>query len=165
MWTVIKFDRKKLGLLKKDFQEKLGKDFTIYTPKLTFKKYIKNKLIKKEFNLLGDYLFCFHKSFANAQTINELQFTKGLKYFLGGFINSQEEINKFVKKCKESEDKEGYLSQKFFELNINSKYRFSSGPFAETIFKIIDLQKNKINILLGNIKTTINKSDFLFRPL
>ena len=165
MWTIIKFDRKKLGLLKKAFQEKLGKDFTIYTPKLTFKKNKKNKLIKKEFNLLGDYLFCFHKSFANVQTINKLQFTKGLKYFLGGFINSQEEINKFVKKCKESEDKEGYLSQKFFELHINSKYRFSSGPFAETIFKIIDLQKNKINILLGNIKTTINKSDFLFRPL
>ena len=48
---------------------------------------------------------------------------------------------------------------------ISSKYRFSSGPFAEMIFKIIDLQKNKINILLGNLKTTIKKNDFLFNPL
>ena len=84
MWTIIKFDRKKLGLLKKAFQEKLGKDFTIYTPKLTFKKNKKNKLIKKEFNLLGDYLFCFHKKFQNPNTIGALKFTKGLKYFLSG---------------------------------------------------------------------------------
>ena len=165
MWTIIKFDKKKLALLKKDFKEKLGHDFTIYVPKITFKKYKNNKLIKKEFSLLGDYLFCFHKKFENSQAINKLKFTKGLKYFLNGFISSQEEIKKFIEKCKESEDKEGYLSQKFFELHINSKYQFSSGPFTELIFKIIDLQKNKINILLGNIKTTINKNDYSFRPL
>ena len=31
--------------------------------------------------------------------------------------------------------------------------------------KIIDLQKNKIDILLGNIKTTIDKKEFSFTPL
>ena len=165
MWTIIKFDKKKLEFLKKDFREKLGEDFTIYSPKLTFKKYKNNKLIYKEFNLLGDYLFCFHKSFNNFGTINKLQFTKGLKYFLNGFVQSQEEIKKFIEKCKESENEEGYLSQNFFELYVNSKYQFSSGPFAEMIFKIVELQKNKINILLGNIKTTIKKNEFLFRPL
>ena len=98
MWTIIKFDRKKLGLLKKDFQEKLGKDFTIYTPKLTFKKYIKNKLIKKEFNLLGDYLFCFHKKFEDSKVMNSLIYTRGLKYFLNGFMESQGEIKNFIQK-------------------------------------------------------------------
>ena len=34
MWTIIKFDKKSLELLKKDFQEKLGEDFAIYRPKL-----------------------------------------------------------------------------------------------------------------------------------
>ena len=165
MWTIIKFDKKKLEFLKKDFREKLGEDLTIYSPKLTFKKYKNNKLIYKEFNLLGDYLFCFHKSFNNFSTVNKLKFTKGLKYFLTGFVQSQEEIKKFIKKCKESENEEGYLSQNFFELYVNSKYQFSSGPFTEIIFKIVELQKNKINILLGNIKTTIKKNDFLFRPL
>ena len=113
---------------------------------------------------MGNYLFCFHKSFENQQTINKLKFVKGLKYFLGGFIQSQDEIKKFIKKCKDFENKEGYLSENFFELYINSRYKFSSGPFVEMIFKIIDLQKNKINILLGNMKTTIKKNEFLFTP-
>ena len=165
MWTIIKFDRKKLKFLKKDFKEKLGENFTLYSPQLQFKKYKNNKLINKEFNLLGDYLFCFHKNFQDSSTINQLKFSKGLKYFLSGFVQSQQEIKKFIKKCKESENEEGYLSQNFFESHINLNYQFSSGPFTEMIFKIIDLQKNKINILLGNIKTTIKKNEFLFRPL
>ena len=39
----------------------MGNDFIIYNPKILVEKYKKNKLIKKEFDLLGDYLFCFHK--------------------------------------------------------------------------------------------------------
>ena len=39
------------------------------------------------------------------------------------------------------------------------------GPFTEKIFQIINLQKNKIRILMGNIKTTINNKDFLFSPI
>ena len=85
MWTIIKFDKKKLELLKKDFKEKLGEDFTIYKPKLAFKKYKNNKLINKEFNLLGDYLFCFHKKFEDSKVINSLVYTRGLKYFLNGY--------------------------------------------------------------------------------
>ena len=50
-------------------------------------------------------------------------------------------------------------------MNIDSEYKFSSGPFANIIFKIIQLQKNKINILMGNIRTTINKKELFFRPL
>jgi|TARA_B100000929_G_scaffold140303_1_gene111050 hypothetical protein len=165
MWAIIKFDKKKLELLKKDLKEKLGEDINVYKPKLLFKKYKNNKLINKEFNLLGDYLFCFHKNFQDSSTISKLKFSKGLKYFLNGFVQSQKEINKFIKKCKESENEEGYLSQNFYELCINSNYQFSSGPFTEMIFKIIDLQKNKINILLGDIKTTIKKNKFQFRPL
>ena len=33
------------------------------------------------------------------------------------------------------------------------------------IFKIVGLQKNKIEILLGNLKTTIKREEFLYRPL
>jgi len=165
MWTIVKFDKKKLDFLKEDFTKKLGKDFIIYNPKLFIQKYKNNKLINKEFSLLGDYLLCFHKGFKNPATINKLKFCRGLKYFLTGFIQSQNEIKKFVNRCKNSENKRGYLSQAFYQLHINSNYKFYSGPFAETIFKIIGLQKNKINILLGNIKTTIKKNDFLFNPL
>ena len=165
MWTVIKFDKKKLEFLKKDFSNKLKGNLIIYNPKLLIQKYQKNKLINKEFHLLGDYLLCYHKDFKNPQILKNLQFSRGLKYFLNGFIRSQNQIEDFVKKCKSSENEKGFLSQNFYELNLNNNYKFSTGPFSETIFKIISLQKNKIDILMGNIKTTIKKGKFLFSPI
>ena len=47
MWTIIKFDKKNLSLLKKEFKEKLGSNFKIYIPKLFLHKYKNNKLIKR----------------------------------------------------------------------------------------------------------------------
>ena len=165
MWTIIKFDKKNLELLKLDFKKKLGSDPIIYSPKLFVQKYKKNKLIGKEFDLLGDYLFCFHKNFQNSSTINTLKYSRGLKYFLNGFNQSQNEIASFIRKCKESENDKGYLTQGFFDIFENTEYKFTSGPFAEKIFKIINMQKDSIKILLGNIKTTINKNSFLFKPI
>ena len=165
MWTILKFDKKKLPFLKKDFKKKLGKDFVFYRPKLFIQKYKNNKLINMEFSLLGDYILCFHKDFKNPNTINKLKFTRGLKYFLNGYIKSQIEIDNFVKKCKSLENENGYLSQNFYDLQINSKYKFSTGPFVEKIFEIINFQKNKIEILVGNIKTTIKRQEFLFNPV
>ncbi len=164
MWAIIKFDQKKLEHLKKDISNKLGNDFKVYNPKLLIQKYKKNKLVKKEFNLLGDYLFCYHKDFKNPLTLKKIQFCKGLKYVLGGFIKSQSQINEFIKKCRSLENKEGFLSPNFYQLQLNNNYKFVSGPFAENIFKIVSLQKNKIDILMGNIKTTIKKGKFLFNP-
>ena len=165
MWAILKFDKKNLSVLREDLKKKLGKDFKLYIPKLRIQKYKNNKLISKEFNLLGDYLFFFHNNLKCKKTINSLRFTRGLKYFLEGFIETQDEIIKFIEKCKKSENETGFLSKNFFELNINKKYKFSSGPFTEKIFKILNLKKNKISIIMGNIKTTINKKEFLFNPV
>ena len=165
MWTVLKFDKKSLGLLKEDLQKMLGNEYILYSPKIQIQKYKNNKLINKEVNLMGDYLFCYHKIFSNSNKFYNLKFLRGLKYFLEGHIKAQVEIKNFINYCKKAENKEGYISTNFFKLNINSKYKFISGPFAEKIFKIIDLQKNKINILMGNIKTQINYKDFLFSPI
>ena len=57
MWAILKFDKKNLSTLREDLKKKLGKDFKLYIPKLRIQKYKNNKLISKEFNLLGDYLF------------------------------------------------------------------------------------------------------------
>ncbi len=165
MWTIIKFDKKNLENLKKDLKDKLGDEISFYSPKLLVQKYKNNKLINKEFNLLGNYIFCFHKKFERSSIIDQLKFIKGLKYFLIGFVRTQKEITEFIKKCQESENKDGYLSENFLELNLSSEYKFSSGPFTDMIFKVIDLQKKKISILIGNIKTTINKKDFLYSPI
>lgn len=165
MWAIIKIDKKRINHLKEDLKNKLGEDYIIYCPKLIMQKYRNNKLINKEFDLLGDYLLCFHKDFQNPITLDKLKFTRGLKYFLNGFIQSQKDIKNFVKKCKESENIKGYISANFLKLKNNKKYKFATGPFSETIFKIINLQKNKIDILMGNIKTTINKNKFLISSL
>jgi hypothetical protein len=165
VWTILKFDKKKLESLKKDFSKKLGKDFIIYHPKSLIQNYKNNMLVDREINLLGDYLFCFHKKFQDQKTLGSLKFSRGLKYFLEGFLQSQEEIQFFIEKCKKYENRNGYLSNEFFEMDVDSEYKFSSGPFSNMIFKIIQSQKNKINILMGNIKTTINKKEFFFRPI
>ena len=62
MWTVLKFDKKALALLKTDLFLKWGENFKIYIPKLKIQKYKNNKLINKEINLLGDYLFFYHEN-------------------------------------------------------------------------------------------------------
>ncbi len=165
MWTVLKFDTKSLALLQQDLKKKLGEDLKIYIPKLRVQKFKNNKLINKELNLLGDYLFCFHKKLKCKSTINSLKFTRGLKYFLKGIPESQNDIENFINKCKNSESKEGFLSKNFFDLELNKKYKFSSGPFTDKIFHIINFQSKRIKILMGNIKTTIKKREFLFTPV
>ena len=110
-------------------------------------------------------MFCFHKSLEYKNTINSLRFTRGLKYFLEGLVESQKDIERFIRKCKDSENEEGFLSRDFFDLDVNKKYKFSSGPFTDKIFQIINLQRNRIKILMGNIKTTIKKKEFLFTPV
>ena len=63
MWTVFKFEKKEFHLLKEDLKKKIGPDYIIYRPKVAIHKYKNNKLVHKEVDILGDYLFCYHKNF------------------------------------------------------------------------------------------------------
>ena len=133
MWTVIKFNQNNLNFLKKEIIKKLGKDVEIYSPKLLIQKFKKQKMVNIEFNLLGDYLFCFHDKFHRHETLNQLKFTRGIKYFLSGFSCSQNEIKNFINQCKKAENKKGYLNHNFIRLLENASYKFSSGPFSSVI--------------------------------
>ena len=76
----------------------------------------------------------------------ELNLQKGLKYFLYGYLESQNEIIDFIKKCKNAENKNGFLTKDFYDLEINKTYKLNSGPFANKILKLIEIQKkNKIS--------------------
>lgn len=163
MWTIIKIDRKKINFLKRDFNAKLKEDFKLYIPLIKVEKYYKHKLVKKEINLLGDYIFCEIKNF-DKNVLNKLKFSRGLKYFLIGFLQFQEEIKKFILKCKSYENNEGYISYNFVNLEINKKYKFSSGPFVDKIFELLKIKENKLDIVLGGFNTTIDKTKFLFNP-
>ena len=165
MWTILKFDKKNPSLLKENLMKKLGKDLKLYHPKILVQKYKNNKLINKEFDLLGDYIFCYHKAFKNPDTLKHIQYTPGLKYCLNGFSLCQKQIVHFIDKCKLNENSKGYLTTNFIQVKLNSFYKFSSGPFTNTIFKIIQIQKNKLEILLGNFKTSIKEKEYLFRPV
>ena len=165
MWFVIKSQKNKFNFTKSNLKSLLGKDVKFYFPKVLIQKYRKKKLIEKEINLLGDYIFLFHKDLFFEKNLNNLRFVKGLKYFLKGHKNYQSEIKDFIKYCKSGENDKGRISPGFLNIILNKNYKFNSGPFSEKIFKIIGLQRNKIDILLGNLKTTINKKEFSFSPL
>lgn len=165
MWTIIKFEKNKINSLLSDLQIKFGKDCKIYRPKIFQEKFKKNRLIKREHDLLGDYLFCFDKTFSNENSIKRLNYTRGVKYYLKGFKSSQNEILHFIEYCKSKENLKGIITKTIFETKIGSYYKFSSGPFTQKIFKILEIQKNKIQILMGNLETTIDKKDYCLSPL
>tara|TARA_X000000950_G_C13724890_1_gene581801 strand:+ start:437 stop:934 length:498 start_codon:yes stop_codon:yes gene_type:complete len=165
MWTIIKFDKKKYKLLQKQLKDSFGTDCVIYRPLLLIEKFNKNKLVKKEINLLDDYLFCFHKSFEQKSSLSKIKYFIGLKYLLDGFNYSQLEIKNFVNNLKKIENSDGYITRATFEVEINKFYRFETGSFANKIFKVLSLQKNKLSIMMGNLRSTINKNEFIFSPL
>ncbi len=165
MWAIIKFEKKKFFILKEDLKKKFGDTFQIYCPQLTIQNYQNNKLKEKRVNLLGDYLFCFHSKFNNDKNIEQLKFTRGVKYLVNGFKESQDEIDNFIKNLKSLENEKGHLTHSIYQIEVNKSYKFTSGPFTQKIFKIINLNKDKIDVLIDNIKTRIDRKKFLFKPV
>ena len=165
MWSVIKFHKNKENILKLNLMKKFGNEIQFYSPKILIQKKRKNLYRKIEKNILGDYIFCFHKKFNEKNYSDIVKFTKGLKELLNNCCYSQKEINEFIKFCKKYENNNGYLKSTFFQLIENKEYKFMSGPFSDKIFTILEKNKNRINILLGNIKTSIDKKNFLYSPI
>ena len=75
----------------------------LYVPKISIKKFVNNKL-KKEINVLGDYMF-FHKRLSNKEFLKIINYSRGLKYILNGHREFQNEILHFVNKCRYAEMK------------------------------------------------------------
>ena len=164
MWVVIKYKSKQFFFLKNNIKEKLGTIPKFYNPKIKYQKIIKNKLKTVESFILENYFFCYHPKFCESSTLSELKYTKGLCYFLGGNSTNQNEIINFIKYCKKYEDKNGFIKQDFFNNEKLKNAKFISGPFTNLMFEIIETQKNKIKILIGNTAATLSKnSEFLYR--
>ena len=165
MWIILRYKKNNFQFLINDLRRKFNNNIEIYNPKFKTNLSIKNKFITSELTLLGDYFFCYHKEFNNPNIIYSLKFTKGLKDFIKGYKFSQKDIQDFIKRCRKSENEEGYLTNKFYNLYKNSKFKFNSGLFSNFIFEIVNLQKNKINLLLGNLKITTEKEKFIFKSV
>ena len=166
MWVVAKIKKREIHLFKKELLKKFGSEIQFYNPKIQYQKFIKNKIKRFEKFILENYIFCYHEKLALPKEINKYKFLKGLEYFLQGHYQNQSEIIKFINHCKSFENKDGYLSQAFFKTMIVRKAQFVSGPFANMMFEIIEKQKNKFKILIGNIVTTISdKKNYLYLPI
>ena len=160
---MIKIKANSYGIIKEELKKKFNKEIQFYNPKILVQINNKKKLINKSISLLGDYIFCFHEDFKNNKIIDHLKFTKGIKYFLNGHSESQDEIQLFINKCKKLENDKGFISSSLFDLNLKSFYKSKSGLLANKIFQLIEIQKNKIKILVNGIKFIENKK-FLINP-
>ena len=166
MWVVAKVKIQEISIFKKKLFEKYGTEITFYSPKIEYNKYFGSKVKKFEKLILENYIFCYHKSFNKTQMLNSNKFTKGLQYFLSGHMQNQNEIENFINYCKSFENKNGYLMSLFFKNIIKHKGKFITGPFTNIMFEIVERQKNKLKILIGNIVTTIpDNKKYLYRPV
>tara|TARA_B100001123_G_C14931743_1_gene876030 strand:+ start:225 stop:728 length:504 start_codon:yes stop_codon:yes gene_type:complete len=164
MWIVLKYKKNELNLLKQDFKKILEDMPLIFRPKIKYQKLIKNKLKLLENDILGDYLICYHEKFKNSKIIATLKNSRGLKYFLTNSNNNQIAIINFINYCKKNQDAEGYLKPSFFAFSNMTQGKFLNGPFTNMIFSVIENQKDKLKVLIGNLKTTIKKenSNYLY---
>ena len=158
MWTILKYKKNELNILKNDLKKTLGQLPVLFVPKIKYQVKINNKIRYKEQDILEDYLICYHKNFTNKNLFEILKNLRGLKYFLTNFQNSQNEIVKFINYCKNNQDTDGYIKQSFFDYPNIKRGIFMNGPFANMIFNVIENQKDKLKILVGDIKTTVIKN-------
>ena len=166
MWVVLKYKKSEFNFLKRDLKKALGNLPLIFRPKFKQQKLIRNRLHFIESDILGDYLICYHENFKNTKIFTILKNLKGLKYFLINSINSQKEIINFVDYCKKHQGTDGYLRQGFFNLSNIKKGIFLSGPFTNMLFNVIENQRKKLTILVGNVTATISKNTgYLYRSV
>ena len=63
------------------------------------------------------------------------------------------------------ESNNGFIQESLFKIYINKNYKFISGPLSGSLFKILELNKNKISILIGSVKAELDrKKSYLFDP-
>jgi hypothetical protein len=166
MWIVAKVKIKDLNTFKKNLAEKIGDDIKFYHPKIQYHKYFGDKVKRFEKFILENYIFCYHAKFKKSNSVNEVKFLIGLEYFLEGYNQNQNNIVKFIEYCRTFENEEGYLKPSFFNKMVKTKGQFISGPFTNMMFEIIERQKKKLKVLVGNVITTISDStDYLYRPI
>ena len=166
MWIILKHKTNSLNFLKHEISKKLNLKIDFYSPKIKFDRIVNGKLLGfRELKLLGDYVLCYHPNFSNKKTLDQIKNIKGLKYILNGYSTCQKEIKDFVYKCKINENEDGFLKQTFFGFELEKTMKFLNGPFSNMIFKIIEVQKRKIQIILDGKKTTIKKNSYLFSSI
>jgi len=143
MWVIIKNKSKELNLA---ISELANIDLNKY--------YIaKTKINKKLKNVLLNYFFLEIEH--NTNLLNKIKYTKGVQQVLEDSIYHQKIINQFIDFCKSHEDKDGYLQREFFLKFLKTKGQFTSGPFKNIFFEVLDKNHKELKVLLDNYKHPI----------
>jgi len=153
MWIVAKIKADQSSVFKQQLNLRFDGQVEYYEPKISYK----GKKLENEKNILGNYIFCFHKKFKENSNLISTRYIKGLNHFLNGCKNYQKEIINFINFCKKNENHYGYLTQNFFEEINLKKAKFVNGPLANLLFEIVSSKKNYLNILVGDRKIKVKK--------
>ena len=156
MWTVIKTDLKKIGILKEDLAKKVGNDSKFFIPLYLVEKYRNKKIIKLKKNLFDNYIFCYNKKFEKKGYFENLKYLKGLKCLLYPTRKDQNEIKDMIDRCKKFENKSGYINQKYFYEYLSDKLEIFEGPLRNMVFNILEKNKNSVSISFGNFKVNVS---------
>ena len=166
MWIVAKIKCSEKISFQNELKNRVDKNVVFYDPKIELHKLIRNKIRKYSKSLLENYIFCYHKKFKRKIFTNQLKNIKGLNLFLDGYNFNQKEIVDFIKRCQKFENKEGLLRTVFFKELLIQKAKFVSGPYKNMFFELIEKQKNKMKVCIGNIEITISdKKNYLYQPI
>lgn len=162
MWIVIKYKKKEINLLKNEFKKKIDQSVIFYIPKMRVRKFIGNKFVLLEKEILEDYAFCYHKQFSEKSILKSINSFKGLKQLMNFCSFCQKEIIGFINLCRINTNEDGFVKTSIFDFSILKNGTFSSGPFVDIVFKVLKNQKNKLRIIIGNIKAVVNKEENYF---
>tara|TARA_B100000035_G_C20812877_1_gene470735 strand:- start:37 stop:537 length:501 start_codon:yes stop_codon:yes gene_type:complete len=166
MWLVAKLKKKEFSIFKQDLKNKIKSNLKFYQPKLFKEINKRNKIIKKEIHLMGNYIFIYNKDFKNKNFVNFLSTTRGLDYFLSKSEFNQSQLENFINLCKNFEDQKGYLKPNFFKPLINFKAKFLTGPFVNQVFQVIEKKENFLKIILNDLELKLtDKAKHLYQPI
>ena len=56
----------------------------------------------------------------------------------------------------------GYITSNFFKSKIIDRAKFMSGPFTNMFFDILKKQKNKFEVLMGNLKVSVSNKEIIY---
>jgi len=113
----------------------------------------KIKINKRVKNVLLNYFFL--KINPKTNLLNKIKYTKGVHQVLEDSIHHQKVINQFIDLCKYHEDQDGFLKREFFLKFLKIKGQFTSGPFKNIFFEVLDKNDKELKVLLDNYKHPI----------
>ena len=143
MWLILKNKSNELNLALSELAKINLRDHYI----------AKTKINKKLKNVLLNYFFL--KIDPKTNLLNKIKYTKGVHQVLEDSIHHQKVINQFIDFCKTHEDQDGFLKREFFLKFLKTKGQFTSGPFKNIFFEVLEQNDKEIKVLLDNYKHPI----------